>query len=65
VSDRGKRRRRRTRLVAGTIVGAALVAVQRRRGRRAHPPGLRAFESAPCFREQPAPESAPPDAESA
>jgi hypothetical protein len=37
------------RLVAGGVVGAAVV-LGRRRGRLSAP-GLRAFEDAPCFRE--------------
>jgi hypothetical protein len=43
------KRRRGARLVAGGILGA--VVVVRRRRRVFSEPGLRAFESAPCFRE--------------
>lgn len=43
------RRRRAARLVAGGVVGVA-VWIGRRRRLYAEP-GLRAFESAPCFRE--------------
>jgi hypothetical protein len=42
-------RRRRLRLLAGGLVGGAIVIVGRQR-RRALPGGLRAFEGAPCFR---------------
>jgi hypothetical protein len=43
------RRMRALRLVAGGIVGVAVVL--RRRRRPFWEPGLRAFEGAPCFRE--------------
>jgi hypothetical protein len=51
VSERPEGRLRlAARLVAGGVVGAAVV-LGRRRGRLTTP-GLRAFEGAPCFREQ-------------
>jgi hypothetical protein len=43
------RRLRATRLLAGGVVGVAVVL--RRRRRTVSEPGLRAFEGAPCFRE--------------
>ncbi|MEO9175833.1 MAG: hypothetical protein ABI317_10015 [Gaiellales bacterium] len=50
VPDPGEgRRRRAARLIAGGVLGAAVVLGRRRRG--LSEPGLRAFEDAPCFRE--------------
>ena len=54
--DGERRRRDRARsLVIGGLLGASAVFAtgkrQRRRGHRATPAGLAAFESAPCFRE--------------
>jgi hypothetical protein len=43
------RGRRAARLVAGGVLGAAVVLGRRRRLRSE--PGLRAFEDAPCFQE--------------
>jgi hypothetical protein len=43
------KRRRAARLVAGGVLGAAVVLGRRRR--LLSEPGLRAFEDAPCFRE--------------
>jgi len=61
-SRRGSRRR--ARLVAGGLLGGALVLVDRRRRRaRPAPGGLRAFEDAPCYRESQQRDDAKPKAE--
>jgi hypothetical protein len=47
--ERGESKRRRAaRLLAGGVLGAAVVLGRRR---RTFTPGLHAFEDAPCFRE--------------
>jgi hypothetical protein len=43
--------RRRLRILAGGVIGGALVLAERRLRRRVVPPGVRAFEDAPCFRD--------------
>jgi len=50
---RAKTERLRSFLIGGVVgASAVLAAVRRRRGRaRQTPPGLSAFEDAPCFRE--------------
>ena len=45
-------RRRRLRLVAGGLVGGAIVIVGRRHRRALMPGGIRAFEDAPCYRAE-------------
>jgi hypothetical protein len=59
-SERRNRERLRSFLLGG-VLGASAVAAARRRRRRAAverrrslPSGLRAFEGAPCFEEEPA-----------
>ena len=47
-----KQRARRARLLAGGIIGGALVMAERRRRRGPLVGGLRAFEDAPCFRAE-------------
>jgi hypothetical protein len=67
VSTPGRDRARRARLLAGGLIGGALVlADQARRRRGPVIGGLRAFEDAPCFRrehagEAPAEEHPPGD----
>jgi hypothetical protein len=51
-------RRRRLRLVAGGLVGGAIVLVGRRHRRILMPGGLRAFEDAPCYRAEHGPQVA-------
>jgi hypothetical protein len=51
-------RRRRLRLVAGGLVGGAIVLVGRRHRRALLPGGLRAFEDAPCYRAEHGPPQA-------
>ena len=50
-------RRRRLRLVAGGLVGGAIVIVGRRHRRTLLPIGLRAFEDAPCYRAEHGPQA--------
>jgi len=54
VTGGAKRRARRARLLAGGLIGGALVVADRERRRRRGPlvGGLRAFEDAPCFRAE-------------
>jgi hypothetical protein len=57
--DEQKRGRTRSFLLGGVVGASAAVATarrtrelaRRRRERQLHPPGLAAFESAPCYRE--------------
>jgi hypothetical protein len=51
-------RRRRLRLIAGGLVGGAIVIAGRRRRRALLPGGLRAFEDAPCYRAEHGPPQA-------
>jgi hypothetical protein len=54
-------RARRARILAGGLIGGALVLADQARRRRAPVVGgLRAFEDAPCFREE-HPREAPPE----
>ncbi len=50
----GQSDRLRSLLIGGVLGASAAIATarrRRRRARRAEPPGLRAFEGAPCYRE--------------
>ena len=49
----GKTERLRSFLIGGLVGASAVIAAARRRRQRARqtPPGLAAFEDAPCFRE--------------
>jgi hypothetical protein len=61
VSTPGRGRARRVRLLTGGLIGGALVlADQARRRRGPVVGGLRAFEDAPCYREE-HPREAPPE----
>ncbi len=53
MTEAGPGRARRVRLLAGGLIGGALVlADQARRRRGPVAAGLRAFEDAPCYREE-------------